>query len=192
MKFAKTFLLVAAISGLAPHSMVWGFAVNPGDTGGGGYYPGRPGMVTGSGGTKGEAYMEAVRRLPRGAREGRPIYTQRGGAADGVTCDVRYVERHTVHGGGKTKADARAAAMAKVPRGADVQDVNFGKDGVKHTCHVSYVKRGEVKGRGNNRQAAHREAMSKLPKNATPGKVSYGGGDGGGRQGWLCELPYSW
>jgi hypothetical protein len=102
---------------------------------------------------------------------------------------VRYVERSSVRAGGKTKPEARAAAMAKLPRGADVQDVNFGKDGGKHICNVSFVKRGEVKGRGSNRQAAHREAMAKLPRNATPSKVTYGESDG--RQGWLCEIPYS-
>lgn len=135
--------------------------------------------------------MEAVRRMPRGAREGRPIYTQQGGGAGNVTCEVRYAERNSVRAGGKTKPEARAAAMAKLPRGADVQDVNFGKEGGKHICNISYVKRGHVKGKGNTRQIAHREAVSKLPKNAAPGKVTYGGGEGG-RQGWLCELPYSW
>jgi len=172
-------------------STLLGFAVNPGEMGGsGGYYPGRPGMVTGSGSTKGEAYMEAVRRLPRGAREGRPIYTQQGGGAGGITCEVRYIERSSVRGGGQTKAEARTAAMAKLPRGAEVQDVNFSKEGSRHISSVSFVKRGHVKGQGNTRQIAHREAVSKLPKNAMPGKVTYGGAEG--RPGWLCELPYSW
>lgn len=167
---------------------VFAFEVNSGEIGGGGF-PGRPGMVSGYGSTKGEAYMEAVRRIPRGAREGRPIYTQQGGGAGGVTCEVRYVERSSVRGWGKTKAEARTAAMAKLPRGAEVQDVNFSKEGGRHICNVSFVKRGHVKGKGNNRQAAHREATAKLPRGATPGKVTYGEE---GRKGWLCELPYSW
>lgn len=192
MKLEKVLSLLALTAIFPLGAKVSGFAVNPGDMGGGGGYypPGRPGMASGYGSTKGEAYMEAVRRMPRGAREGRAIYTSQGGGAGGVSCEVRFVQRNTVRGSGKTRPEARAAAMAKVPRGADVQDVNFGKDGGRHICSVSYVKRGDVKGRGSNRQAAHRDAMAKLPKNATPGKVSYGGGEG--RPGWLCELPYSW
>jgi hypothetical protein len=147
-------------------------------------------MTSGSGATKGEAYMEAVRRIPRGAREGRPIYTQQGGSTSGITCEVRYVERSSVRGGGKTKAEARTAAMAKLPRGAEVQDVSFSKESGKHMCSVSFVKRGHVKGKGNTRQTAHREATAKLPRGATPGKVTYGGEEG--RKGWLCELPYFW
>lgn len=192
MKFQKPLYLFAVTLLFSLHGTVFGFVVNPGDMGGGGggYFPGQPGMASGFGNTKGEAYMEAVRRLPRGAREGRPIYTQQGGGADGVICSVRFVERSSVRGGGASRPEARAAAMAKLPRGAEAQDVTFGKEGGRHICNVSYVKRGEVKGRGKTRQAAHREAMGRLPRNATPGKVTYGGGEG--RQGWLCELPYSW
>jgi len=190
MKFEKLLCLLSVVFVFLLSGTVSGFEVNPGDLSGGGYSPaGGPGLASGFGRTKGEAYTEALRRMPRGAREGRPIYTQQGGGSGGTTCAVRYVERSSVRAGGKTKPEARAAAMAKLPRGADVQDVNFGKDGGKHICNVSFVKRGEVKGRGSNRQAAHREAMAKLPRNATPSKVTYGESDG--RQGWLCEIPYS-
>jgi len=174
------FVIVLSI---ACHGTVHGFAVNPGDSG---PYPGRPGMVTGYGSSKSEAYNNALRKLPRGTREGRPTYAEQRGS--GVTCELHYAQRGHVRGEGKTKADAHAAAMAKIPRGANADDVSYTKEGQRHICKIRYAARGHVKGSGDNRQAAYRNATTKLPRGAEPGRVDYR--DGGGKGGWACDLPY--
>lgn len=187
MEFAKILSLAVATFAFPLGGTVWAFAVNPGDAGGGGYYPGRPGTVTGYGSSKSEAYNNALHKLPRGTREGRPSYAQQRGS--GVTCHLHYAQRGHVRGEGKTKADAHAVAIGKVPRGADVNDVSYSKEGQRHICKIHYAAKGVVKGSGNNRQEAYRNATAKMPRGAEPGRVDYRDG-GGGKGGWTCDLPY--